>query len=187
MRNLAVLAVGIILVLVQSNAYRLFVVLSAILPASAVVYLHGGAPNLVLPLIIFLGVHESSMARGALLAFGLGYATDILASAPIGLFSFINVAVWWLARLAGVRLTAQTLLPRMSLAFAFALIEGILVIVLLAVFGADTKRPIEILTILVPRSVSTALFAPLVLRIAQRLHQGTSSVRSSASSTEVVP
>ncbi len=186
MRNLAVLAVGIFLILVQSHVYRLVAVLDAVLPASVSPYLHGIAPNLVLPLIIFLGVHEHSMSRGALLAFGLGYATDILASAPIGLFSFIYVSIWWLARLAGVRLTAQTLLPRMSLAFAFALVEGILVLVLLAVFGADTKRPIEILTIVVPRSVATALFAPLVLRIAQRLHQGPSPVRSSTQSTEGV-
>ena len=186
MRNLAVLAVGILLILVQSHVYRLVAAVGSVLPSSLVPHLHGVAPNLVLPLIIFLGVHEHSMSRGAMLAFALGYATDILASAPIGLFSFIYVAIWWLARLAGVRLTAQTLLPRMSLAFAFALVEGILVLVLLAVFGADTKRPIEILTIIVPRSVSTAVFAPVVLRIAQRLHQGPSPVRASPQSSEGV-
>ena len=39
----------------------------------------------------------------------LGYcSTDLLAGAPIGLFTFVSVAVWWLARVAGVRLTAQT-------------------------------------------------------------------------------
>jgi rod shape-determining protein MreD len=187
MRNVATLAVGIFLILVQSHVYRMIVVLDAILPPSVAIHLHGVEPNLVLPLIIFLGVHEQSMARGALLAFALGYATDILASAPIGLFSFIYVAIWWLARLAGVRLTAQTLLPRMSLAFAFAIVEGIFVLVLLAVFGADTKRPIEILPMIVPRSLSTALFAPLVLRLAQRLHQGPTPVRTGAQSVEGAP
>ena len=41
---------------------------------------------------------------------------DTLSGAPIGLFTFVSVALWWLARVAGVRLTAQTALPRMSLA-----------------------------------------------------------------------
>jgi len=184
MRNVATLAVGMLLLLAQSNMYRVVAVLEAVLPLSVSMHLHGAAPSLVLPLIVFLGVHEHSMARGALLAFGLGYATDILASAPIGLFSFIYVSIWWLARLAGVRLTAQTLLPRMSLAFAFAVVEGILVLVLLAVFGADTKRPVEILTVVLPRAVTTALVAPLVLRIAQRLHYGASPVRTPAQSPE---
>ena len=38
------------------------------------------------------------MARGALLAFVLGHALDLIASAPLWLFTFASVAVWWLAR-----------------------------------------------------------------------------------------
>ena len=63
-------------------------------------FVHGVTPSLVLPLIIFLGVHELSTARGALLAFGIGYAEDMLSGAPVGLFTFISVAIWWLARVA---------------------------------------------------------------------------------------
>ncbi len=172
MRNLALIALGVLLMLAQANAFRLFSALDGVLPAAALPYLHGATPNLVLPLVVFLGVQEPSLARGAVLAFGLGYALDVLASAPIGLFAFTYVAVWWLARMAGVRLTAQTLLPRMSLAFAFALMEGVLVLVLLAVFGSDTRRPLEMSTVLLPRALATALFAPIVFRWVQRLHQG---------------
>lgn len=187
MRNLAVLSAGVLLILAQANFYWVVILLEALLPAWSEPYLHGVTPSLVLPLVVFLGVHEHSMARGALLAAGLGYATDILASAPIGLFSFVYVAVWWLARLAGVRLAAQTMLPRMSLAFAFALVEGALVVVLLAVFGADTKRPIELLSVLVPRAVATALFAPAILRLAQRLHQGPAAARPTQKAAEGAP
>jgi rod shape-determining protein MreD len=132
----------------------------------------------VLPLIIYLGVYELSAPRGALLAFGIGYAQDILSGAPIGLLTFISVSVWWLARVAGVRLSAQTALPRMALALAFSLVEGAMVLILLAVFGEDTRRPVEIASIVLPRSISTALFAPPVFRLAALLRQSAPPVRA---------
>ena len=90
MRAAALLSVGILLVLLQSNLYLVLGPLG----------LHGATPSLVLPVIIFLGVHEPSMARGAVLAFALGHALDLMASAPMWLFTFVSVAVWWLARVA---------------------------------------------------------------------------------------
>ena len=167
MRNAGFLAVGILLILVQSIAYRVLGPLS----------IQGVTPSLVLPLIIYLGVHEPSMPRGALLAFALGYALDIFASAPIFLFTFVYVAIWWLSRVAGVRLTAQTVLTRVSLALGFALVEGGIVLILLAVFGSDTRRPLEIANIVVPRAISTALFAPVIFKIAQRLSAGSATAR----------
>ncbi|MBK7586603.1 MAG: hypothetical protein IPI67_41250 [Myxococcales bacterium] len=174
MRNAAFLAIGIVLILIQANLYRLL----------GWLHVNGATPSLILPLIIFLGVHESSMARGALLAFALGYFLDIVGSAPMWLFTFVTVAIWWLSRMAGVRLTAQTFVTRMSLGFVFALIEAGIVLILLAVFGADTRRPLEIGRIVFPRAVATALFAPLVFYIAQRLHQSTQPVHGSAEGTQ---
>src|SRR5258706_16328320 len=120
MRNAAFLAVALLLLLVQANMHR-FV---------GFVGLHGWTPSLLLPLAIFLGVHEPSMARGASLSFVLGHALDLFASAPIGLFRFVYVASWWLARIAGVRLTTQTLPTQMALAFGFALIQSLIILVL---------------------------------------------------------
>ena len=71
--------------------------------------------------------------------------------------------------MAGVRLTAQTALPRMSLALLFAVVQSAIVLILLAVFGNDSQRPVEVGTVLVPHALSTALCAPLMFRIAQRL------------------
>ncbi len=65
-------------------------------------------PALVLPLILFMGVHEYSLARGAAVAFVFGYATDVLGIAPVGLYTFTYVTTFVLARGAGVRLAAQT-------------------------------------------------------------------------------
>lgn len=168
MRNTAFFAVGVLLILVQSNLYRLL----------GLLHIHGATPSLVLPLVIFLGVHEPSTARGAFLCFFLGYALDLFASAPIGLFTFISVAIWWLARIAGVRLTAQTVLTRMSLAFGFALVQSAMLLMLLAIFGADNRRPLEIGTVVLPHAIVTALVSPIVFSIAQRLHLATLAVRS---------
>ena len=74
MRNAVFLAVGILLILVQSN-------LTLVLGHFPVI---GVVPNLVLPLVVFLGVHEHSMTRGATLATALGYLLDLLSGAPIG-------------------------------------------------------------------------------------------------------
>ncbi|HEY3499823.1 MAG TPA: rod shape-determining protein MreD, partial [Polyangiaceae bacterium] len=164
--------------LVQANLHRL------IGPVGSLVgprWVHGATPSLVLPLIIYLGVYELSAPRGALLAFGIGYAQDLLSGAPIGLFTFISVSVWWLARVAGVRLSAQTALPRMSLALAFSLVEGAMVLILLAVFGEDTRRPVEVASIVLPRSLATALFSPPVFRLASLLRQTAAPVRPAES------
>lgn len=169
MRSAAYLGLAVFLLLVQSNLYRVIGPLGALVGPS---FVHGITPSLVLPLVVFLGVHELSMARGALLAFAIGYAEDTLSGAPIGLFTFVSVALFWLARVAGLRLTAQTALPRMALAFAFSLVEGAMVLILLAIFGDDTRRPIEVGSVVVPRALATALFSPPIFRLAQRLRQG---------------
>lgn len=175
MRSAAYLGLAVFLILVQSNLYRVLGPLGSLIGPH---WIHGITPSLVLPLVVFLGVHELSMTRGALLAFAIGYLQDTLGGAPIGLFTFVSVALWWLARVAGVRLTAQTALPRMSLAFAFTLVEGAMVLILLAIFGDDTRRPIEVGAVVVPRAVATALCAPPIFRVAQRLRQGPAPLRT---------
>ena len=172
MRNAAFLSFALVLVLVQANLHRLLGPL------------HGWTPSLVLPLVIFIGVHEPSMARGVILAFVIGRAMDLFASAPIGLFTFVYVALWWLARIAGVRLTSQTVPTQVALSFGFCLIQSLVILVLLVVFGADPQRPVELSTIVMPHATATAIVAPLVFRIAERLHQ--TAVATNRSS-EVTP
>jgi rod shape-determining protein MreD len=166
MRNAAFLAVGLVLLLLQSNLSRIV----------APFGLHGWTPSLLLPLVVFLGVHEPSMARGALLAFVVGHGLDLIAAAPVWLFTFVYVALWWLGRVAGVRLTAQTMPTQILLAFGFSLVESLVVLIILVIFGADPQRPVEIASVVFPRAVATSLVAPLVFRIAERLHQSTTVV-----------
>jgi rod shape-determining protein MreD len=165
-RNALFLGVGLLLLVIQGNLHRLL----GHVPVAGII------PNLVLPLIVFMGVHEYSVVRGASLACALGYAIDLLGGAPVGLFTFICVGVFVLSRAAGVRLAAQTVMTQMALAFAFALFESVTVLMLVAIFGRDPHSPRALLSLVLPHAASTALASPLVFRLAERLHQATITV-----------
>lgn len=174
LRNSAFLILGLGLIIIQSNLFRVVgwinVVVEKVLGGSAVA---GLTPSLLLPLIVFMGVHEYNMTRGAGLSFALGYLLDVFAAAPIGLYTFTSVAVFVVGRLAGVRLAAQTLPTKIALAFVFSLLEGFFIVVLTAIFGTDPARPRALASLVLPHAVATALFAPFVLGLANRVHLAT--------------
>lgn len=171
MRTAAFLLVGIALILVQGTAYRFLVGLDGLKIGGfdAGAFLHGATPSLVLPFVVFLGIHEQSMARGALLSFGLGWALDIFGGGPAFLFRFTMVATWWICRAASTRVSTQSTVMRIPLAFSASLIESAIILTLLAIFGADNRRPLEISSIVLPRAISTAIFAPFAFSLAHRL------------------
>lgn len=166
MRNSAFLAIGIVLLIVQSNLFRVVGRLN----------IPGATPSLLLPLVVFMGVHEYSIARGAALSFLLGYLLDSFAGAPVGLFTFITVATFVVSRAAGVRLAAQTLLTKVALAFVFGLVEGVLVVVLTAIFGGDAARSRALAVLVAPHAIATAICAPFIFSMAERVHQATITV-----------
>jgi cell shape-determining protein MreD len=162
-RNTAFLALGFALLIVQSSLFRLVDSLHVAI----------ATPSLLLPLVVFMGVHEYSIARGAALSFILGYLLDVFAGAPVGLFTFISVATFVIARVAGIRLAAQTLLTKVALAFVFSLLEGVVVVTLTAIFANDAHRA-RALAMLVPsHALTTCALAPFVFRLAERVHSVT--------------
>jgi len=154
MRNAAFLAAGLALLLVQANLFRL----------TGWFNVPGLVPSLVLPLILFMGVHEYSLTRGATVSFLLGYATDLIGIAPIGLHTFTYVALFLMARVLGVRLAAQTVM-----------MHGVMILVLLAIFGRDAYVPRTLYLLAIPHVLATGAVAPFVFRIAQRVHSSTVS------------
>ncbi len=220
MRNVAFLAVGLVLLVLQANVFRVidgvqpglaaaaWVLAAAMdvaraarpprgfqaparapstfrpdwsLPASVllgyallvhVAHAHVARPipALVLPLILFMGVHEYSLARGAIVAFALGYGTDVLGIAPVGLYTFTYVATFVLARAAGVRLATQTTWMQVLLVGAFAIVQSTMVLVLLAIFGRDAWVPRSLYPLALPHAIATAAVAPLAFRISQAIH-----------------
>jgi rod shape-determining protein MreD len=178
-RNTAFFVAGVVLLLVQSNLFRITGLVLRLIAWAA----HSGhdlsvpglVPSLVLPLILFMGVHEYSLARGACVAFALGYLTDLVGVAPIGLYTSTYVAIYVLARAAGVRLAAQTTWMQIVLAFAFTLVHSIMILVLLAIFGRDAWVPRALYGMAIPHVIVTGAIAPLVFRLAARIHQATMS------------
>jgi rod shape-determining protein MreD len=163
MRNFAFLGAGLALLLLQSNLFRLL----------GHLHVPGLVPSLVLPLILFMGVHEYSLARGGAVAFVFGYMTDLIGIAPVGLYTFTSVALFLLARVAGVRLAAQTTMTQVVLAVAFALVQSVMILVLLAIFGKDSNKtyvPLTLYPLALPHVLATGAVAPFIFKIAERLH-----------------
>lgn len=163
MRNTVFFGAGIVLLLIQANLFRV----------TGWMHVPGLVPSLVLPLILFMGVHEYSLPRGASVSFVLGYATDLIGITPVGLHTFTFVAIFVLARAAGVRLAAQTMMMQVALALAFALVHSVMILVLLAIFGRDAYVPRALYRLIVPHVLATGAIAPLIFRLAQRLHVAT--------------
>jgi rod shape-determining protein MreD len=168
MRNTAFFAAGIALIVLQAQLFRLI----------GWIAIPGFVPSLVFPFILFMGVHEYSLARGAAFAFVFGYATDLVGIAPVGLYTFTYVAIFLLARAAGVRLAAQTTMMQVVLALAFTAVHSLMVLVLIAIFGRDAWVPRALYPLCLPHIVATALVAPLIFRGAQRLHALTATPRA---------
>ena len=61
---------------------------------------------------------------------------------------------------------------RASLGFAFALVQSAIVLILLAVFGTDNRRPVSMASVIFANAVTTALLSPALFQLAQRLRQG---------------
>jgi rod shape-determining protein MreD len=176
-RNTAFFLAGVVLLLVQSNMFRLIALvlqlIGWVVRADHDLSVPGLVPSLVLPLILFMGVHEYSLPRGAGVAFALGYLTDLIGVAPIGLYTSTYVAIFVLARAAGVRLAAQTRLMQAGLALVFTLVHSVMILVLLAIFGRDAWVPRALYPIALPHVLATGAIAPLVFHVAQRVHQAT--------------
>lgn len=175
MRGLAYVLVGFALILLQGTIHRFIAPFESVELFGVELhrFLHGATPSFVLPMVVYLGLHEHSTARGAFLSFVLGWGLDILSGAPAFLFRFTMVSLWWLSRTASSRVSAQSVMTRVPLAFVVSLVETAIVLILLAIFGTDNRRPLELLSVALPRAVSTALFAPFVFAIAHRMQADT--------------
>jgi rod shape-determining protein MreD len=137
--------------------------------------LHSFAPNLMLPIAIYLGVSpDVHIVRGASTAFVLGYLLDSFCGNPMGLQTFVLTASFMVARGAGLRLFPQGALFQMLLTFVMAVAFGATVLALRAIFeqphsplfgegmGAISAAPLQ-------AAAATALVSPLVFAATRRI------------------
>ena len=129
--------------------------------------IHPFTPNLLLPVVIYLGVSQDvELVRGAALSFVLGYLLDSFGGSPMGLHTFVLVAVFLLARGAGFSLFLRGPLFQIGLTFAVGLLAGGTILALRAIFEPRPPFPSgsawdAFKSLLAPAFI-TALLAPLV-------------------------
>lgn len=161
MRNAALIAFGFLLLVFQAA-------LATLVP------IYAFAPNLVLPVVIYLGVtHEVHVVRGAFLAFVLGYLLDASCGSPMGLHTFILVATFIVARGAGLRFLMRGVFFQAALTFIVASLDGGTILALRAIFEKSSSWSADsiestALTLLIP-AFSTALVAPLIFAAVRRI------------------
>lgn len=160
MRNSAFLLFGLLLLFVQESLFRI--------PEFGFVPDWFRHPSLVLPLLMFMGIRDFSLVRGASLAFALGYATDLIGMSPIGLCTFTSVLVFVLARAAGFRVASRSRWVQVLVSFAFSVAQSAMTILLLRVFSPnqDSWAVTMRMRFILPHALVTSLVALPVLALA---------------------
>lgn len=160
LRDIAVLALGFALLVAQATL-------------AALVHVHPFSPDLLLPIAIFLGVStDPGLVRGAVLSFVLGYVLDLFTGSPMGLFTFLMVAVFLVARGAGLSLVMRGPLFQIALTFVVALLVHALALALPAIFERPFDGPSpearDLVMATVAPAAATAITAPLVFFLVRR-------------------
>ncbi len=163
MQNAVLLLLGFVLLVLQASA-------------SALVNVHPFSPNLLLPVVIYLGVsHDVGLVRGGMLSFVLGYLLDSFTGSPMGLHTFVLVATYMLARGAGLSLFLRGPLFQIGLTFAVSVIAGGTILALRAIFerpaAFDAGTVFDTVLTLVAPALTTAALAPLVFIAVRRVDQ----------------
>lgn len=162
MASLWLVLLGFVLLVMQSS-------IAMLVPMDEV------TPNLVLPIVIYLGVSpEVHIVRGALVGFALGYLLDSNCGSPLGLHTFVMTASFMVARGAGLRLFPQGTAFQVLLTFLMTIAFGAAVIGLRALFelptaaigGGDMRQ--TAISLLGP-ALTTALLSPFVFALTRRI------------------
>ena len=164
-----------------------FALLVAQTALSTLIPMYGFAPNLMLPIAIYLGVSaEVHLVRGALISFLLGYLLDSFCGNAMGLQTFVLTASFLVARGAGLRLFPQGSLFQILLTFIMAVAFGATVLALRAIFEQPSnsvmgeaggsnllhsaaQTALESGTTLLRSAAVTALLGPLIFAGTRRI------------------
>ncbi len=161
MRAASIIAFGFLLVVAQSA-------FAAEIPNDLVV------PNAALAIVLYMGMHGYGAAYGALVSFALGYFMDALAGTPLGLYTFVAVAIFLLSRIAALRLFLKGWVFEIVLTLLWSVVAGVLLLLVRGLFDQDFQSLLTHLKIVVCRAAATAVVAPLVFRAMAWLERVTS-------------
>lgn len=137
--------------------------------------MHDFTPNVVLPVVVFLGVaSEVPLVRGALTSFALGYLLDAFCGSSMGLHTFVMVAAFFASRGAGLRLFPQAALLQVLAMFVAAASADATVYALRAIFeqpvlpglGENLKVTLRAVA---ASAAATAVLSPVIVGMARRI------------------
>ncbi len=152
MRSVAIVVAAFLLLVLQSTFAHL-------VPLDYLV------PNAALVVILYMGLHDYNASQGALIAFAIGYLLDSFAGSPMGLHTFVAVAIFLFSRFAALRLFMQGWIFEIAITFVLALVASALVLVIRALFDKDFGSLLIHIKIVMSRAVATAVLAPPVFRL----------------------
>jgi len=135
-------------------------------------------PNAALAVILYMGLHDYNAGRGAVISFAIGYLMDSFAGSPMGLHTFVAVAIFLVSRVAALRLFLQGWLFEILLSFFLALLASALLLGLRMLFDEDFGSLLLHLKIVISRAVATAMVAPLVFRAMAAIERTTARRKS---------
>jgi rod shape-determining protein MreD len=128
-------------------------------------------PNGAMAIVLYMGLHDYDSGHGAVISFILGYMMDAFAGSPIGLFTFVSVAVFFVSKVASLRLFLQNVIFETILVFFLVLVAGGVILSIRALFDQDFGGLLSHIKIVVLRSGATAVVAPAVFRVMRVLDQ----------------
>jgi rod shape-determining protein MreD len=135
--------------------------------------------DLTLPILLWMGLSDVPVSRGAPSAFAIGYLVDLFSAGPQGLHAFVAVLVYLSSRTASLRLFSAGVLFQMLLTFLASLFTSCAILFLRFIFEQSLENLGSMALSIAVRGVATALVSPLIFRLARRV--GPASVRAEGS------
>ncbi len=155
-RILVPLLVGILLLTIQTT-------LLMALPIQRI------RPDLILILIVYLGFAYPPVS-GGILAFIFGYLTDLFSGNALGLFTFSRPLIFFAVQFFKGRFYLESPAAQFLSALTSALVEGLLLLALLAGLNPDPLRHLFPLFVsfLLPQALMTSFITPFLFPLFRR-------------------
>jgi rod shape-determining protein MreD len=127
-------------------------------------------PDIVLVLILYWGLTFPPVSGGIHSLF-LGYLMDLFSGNSLGLFTFTRPLLFYLAQLFKGRLYLESLPSQSLFVFVFALLEGLLILILLSALNPAPLGNLYPLffAFFLPQSFLTGMITPVLFFLLQKI------------------
>ncbi len=131
-------------------------------------------PNLLLPVVIYLGMApDISLARASLMSFSIGFLMDSACGNAMGLMTFVHVATCLVARGASFRLLMRGRVSQVLITALTAFIGAGAVVALRAIFrppfSFNAVSTHHLAVALLAPALATGAVAPFVFQLVRRI------------------